>query len=336
MHGRIRPRVTYANVTSTLALFLALTTGTAYAAATITGANIKDGTVTEADIKNKTLTSIDVKDGTLTSADVKNASLGGIDLIDGTVATVDVKDQSLTGTDIADGSIDRRGHRERDASPPSSSARTSLLAPSATAASRPRSRRRRCHGRKVGRRVLGGTIADGRSRPRNRRQRGDRRRRRADSSATRTSRTTPSRPSTLPTTRSTRTRSSTSASQPGHRRPLRAGERGRHDGELERWRHIAAASAIGQFEVDFGRNISACALDRNAGRGGRRRGGRAPSSALTDRSSNVEAAFVTVRGRRWRPRRTAPSSSSWSAEMRARQRSPSRRSASWPLACASP
>lgn len=95
MLQRLRPKVTYANVTSTLALFLALTTGTAYAANEWTGANIVNGTITTADIKN----------GTITGADVQDASLRGVDIQDGYVSAADIADNSLTGAEIADGSL---------------------------------------------------------------------------------------------------------------------------------------------------------------------------------------------------------------------------------------
>jgi hypothetical protein len=64
MLSRLRARVTYANVVGTLALFVALG-GTSYAAVTITGKNIRDNTVTSADIKNKSLQTVDFSPGTL-------------------------------------------------------------------------------------------------------------------------------------------------------------------------------------------------------------------------------------------------------------------------------
>ncbi len=80
-----RPRLTYSGVASTLALVLALGTGTVYAANEWTGANIVNGS--------------------LTGADIKNGSVAGIDLKNGNVASIDIKDESLTGVDIADESL---------------------------------------------------------------------------------------------------------------------------------------------------------------------------------------------------------------------------------------
>ncbi|MCW2973048.1 MAG: hypothetical protein JWN72_1321, partial [Thermoleophilia bacterium] len=56
---RRRPRLSYANVMSTFAVFAALG-GTAFAAAPlITGKEIKDSSITSADVKNRSLTELD-------------------------------------------------------------------------------------------------------------------------------------------------------------------------------------------------------------------------------------------------------------------------------------
>lgn len=60
MPRALRDRITYANVTATLALFAALG-GTSYAAITITGKDVKNSSLTGADIKNGSLTGKDVK-----------------------------------------------------------------------------------------------------------------------------------------------------------------------------------------------------------------------------------------------------------------------------------
>lgn len=57
---RFMPKLSYANVMSTIALFVALGGG-AYAAVTITGANVKNGSLTGADVKNNSLTGADIK-----------------------------------------------------------------------------------------------------------------------------------------------------------------------------------------------------------------------------------------------------------------------------------
>jgi hypothetical protein len=65
MLARLRPRLTYANVVATLALFIALSTGGAYAATQINGRDLKNSSVTGAKIKNRSLTRSDIKSGTL-------------------------------------------------------------------------------------------------------------------------------------------------------------------------------------------------------------------------------------------------------------------------------
>ena len=62
--ANLRLHLTYANVIATLALFIALG-GSAYAAAKLTGD----------DIKNRSLTAEDIKRGTLTGTEIKNHSL---------------------------------------------------------------------------------------------------------------------------------------------------------------------------------------------------------------------------------------------------------------------
>jgi len=63
-------RLTYAKVTSTLALVIALTGGVAVAADKIDGKNIKKGTVTGKQIKDGSLNGADVKAGTVNAGTV--------------------------------------------------------------------------------------------------------------------------------------------------------------------------------------------------------------------------------------------------------------------------
>src|SRR5437763_9470331 len=61
---RFRPRISYANVVSTLALVLALG-GVSYAAVKISGTNIKDRTVTAKKIKKNALTGNEINESKL-------------------------------------------------------------------------------------------------------------------------------------------------------------------------------------------------------------------------------------------------------------------------------
>jgi hypothetical protein len=69
-------RLTYANVASTICLFIVLG-GTAYAAASITGKDVKDGSLTSADIKDHSLRARDLKAGTLRGGSAGSAIVTG-------------------------------------------------------------------------------------------------------------------------------------------------------------------------------------------------------------------------------------------------------------------
>jgi hypothetical protein len=74
MRKRLRPRLTYANVVSTLCLFVLLS-GTAVAATVISGASIVDGTIAGSKLKNNTITSAKIKSGTLLKKAFKSGQL---------------------------------------------------------------------------------------------------------------------------------------------------------------------------------------------------------------------------------------------------------------------
>ena len=74
MRGPAR-HLTYANVVSTLALFLVVAGGLAYAANTVFSSDIVDGEVKSVDIANEAITGDDVKNGALKGADVLESSL---------------------------------------------------------------------------------------------------------------------------------------------------------------------------------------------------------------------------------------------------------------------
>ena len=68
------PRLTYANVVATLALFVALS-GTSYAALKITSRDVRDGSLRGRDIRAGSLKSKQVKDGSLLARDFKAGQL---------------------------------------------------------------------------------------------------------------------------------------------------------------------------------------------------------------------------------------------------------------------
>jgi hypothetical protein len=72
MIARFRPQLTFANVVSIIALFVALG-GSSYAAIRVSGKNVKNSSLTGSDVKNNSLTGRDV--ARLGSGDVRDFSL---------------------------------------------------------------------------------------------------------------------------------------------------------------------------------------------------------------------------------------------------------------------
>jgi hypothetical protein len=81
---------TYTNVTATIALFIALG-GSSYAAASLTGADVRNGTVTGADLRSESVKGRDVDNGSLTGSDLKPGSVTTSDLDDGSLLGADFK-----------------------------------------------------------------------------------------------------------------------------------------------------------------------------------------------------------------------------------------------------
>jgi hypothetical protein len=84
--------LTYTDVIATLALFVALG-GSSYAALTITGGDIRNGTLTGSDLKDESVTRRDVDNSTITGSDLKDRS----------VTSSDIDDESLRATDLKAG-----------------------------------------------------------------------------------------------------------------------------------------------------------------------------------------------------------------------------------------
>lgn len=74
MKGTRRIRLTYANVVASIALFAALG-GSSYAAITITGKQVRDGSLSGRDVRNASVTGRDVRDQSLLAQDFKQGQL---------------------------------------------------------------------------------------------------------------------------------------------------------------------------------------------------------------------------------------------------------------------
>jgi len=98
MLGRLRKRLTYANVVSTFTLFIVLGTGTAYATHLV---------VRSSDVVNGSLVSADLKNGLgVVGADVANHSLTGADIREGTLGQVPTATLGGLGRSAADSGCD--------------------------------------------------------------------------------------------------------------------------------------------------------------------------------------------------------------------------------------
>jgi hypothetical protein len=82
---RIRAKLTYANVTATLALVLALGGGTAWAASKIRTRQIAYHAVTGAKLDTNSVTASKIRNGAVRTDDVKDGSLQAADLAPGAV-----------------------------------------------------------------------------------------------------------------------------------------------------------------------------------------------------------------------------------------------------------
>jgi hypothetical protein len=87
---QIRKRLTYANVMSSIAVFLVLGGASAYAAKKIGSNEIKGNSITTGKIKKNAVTTAKIKKNAITTAKIKNGAVDGSK----------VKDGSLTGSDI--------------------------------------------------------------------------------------------------------------------------------------------------------------------------------------------------------------------------------------------
>jgi hypothetical protein len=85
---RLRQRLTYANVMSTLAVFLVLGGATAFAASKIGARQLESGAVKTSKIAKGAVTTPKLKDGAVTGGKVKNGSLTGADINLDTLGTV--------------------------------------------------------------------------------------------------------------------------------------------------------------------------------------------------------------------------------------------------------
>ena len=93
---KARGKLSYANVMSTLALFLVVSGGAAYAAN-----QLAKNSVGAKQLKKAAVTTAKIKKSAVNGNKVKDASLTGKELADGTITGAKVQDGSLTPADLA-------------------------------------------------------------------------------------------------------------------------------------------------------------------------------------------------------------------------------------------
>jgi hypothetical protein len=102
MIRKLRARLTYANVVSTIALLLAVGGGTAYAAAKIGTNNIRYHAVTGSKVATNAVTASKVKNSALSGSDLRDNSIRGADVRNGTLEAVDFAAGQLPKGDKGD------------------------------------------------------------------------------------------------------------------------------------------------------------------------------------------------------------------------------------------
>jgi hypothetical protein len=96
MGGRVRAKLTYANVMSSLAVFGMLAGGGALAASKIGTAQIRNGAITASKLGKNAVTSQKIKSGAVTGSKVANHSLTGAKIIISTLGAVPLASHAST------------------------------------------------------------------------------------------------------------------------------------------------------------------------------------------------------------------------------------------------
>jgi len=117
---RIRKRITYANLASTLAIIIALGTGTAWAAGQLAPKSVgtkqlRSGAVTADKLRKNSVTTDKIKNGAVDTGKIANGAIVaakiaagaaiGEKIVNGAVTAIKIPDDSLTGGKVVEGSL---------------------------------------------------------------------------------------------------------------------------------------------------------------------------------------------------------------------------------------
>lgn len=100
------------NAVAYLALAVALSTGSAYAAerianGSVTTKKLANNAVTSTKIKNNSVKSIDIRTGTVNADDIGTNAVTSLEIGDSSITTTDVQDGTLIGADVKDDTLTR-------------------------------------------------------------------------------------------------------------------------------------------------------------------------------------------------------------------------------------
>jgi hypothetical protein len=105
---KIRKRLTYANVMSSIAVFLVIGGATAFAALgknTVGSKQLKKNAVTTKKIKNNAVTTPKIKNGAVTGPKLAAGAVGGGSLANGSITNEKLAEGAVTGNKIAGGTV---------------------------------------------------------------------------------------------------------------------------------------------------------------------------------------------------------------------------------------
>lgn len=105
MLRKLRPHLTFANVTSVIALFVALGGTSAYAANTVFSSDIVDGQVKAADLASLAATTAKLNNNAVTNAKLGDSAVTAPKVANNSLLGQDIHDDTLTGADIAEGTL---------------------------------------------------------------------------------------------------------------------------------------------------------------------------------------------------------------------------------------
>jgi hypothetical protein len=103
---RIRKRLTYANVMSSIAVFLVLGGASAYAAKKIGSNEIKGNSITTGKIKKEAVAAAKIKNSAVVTNKLANGAVTSAKLADNAVTTSKIANDAVTGPKVKESSLD--------------------------------------------------------------------------------------------------------------------------------------------------------------------------------------------------------------------------------------